>query len=183
MSRFMRSTHQPVRRLSADQRAESHSFSAIKAMIPQVEVLNLVPKSFIMPVSWPNESLIAFRESALPCRIPEALSKAMPRPRKVPSKPTINSSPGILATMRSGRVATAWFNSPSAPCSMSSAPLCVPPCQLRSQAGARPNTSAVISETSMPPMITVQNTNSNGFPNDGDRNSRTVPLTLPPQPG
>ncbi|MNE86361.1 hypothetical protein D3C80_1834540 [compost metagenome] len=126
---------------------------------------------------------MALSESALPWRIAEALSSAMPRPRNVPSKPTISNSPGMLPTMRSGRVATAWPNSPIEPCSMSSAPLWVPPCQLRSQAGARPNTSAVISEISMPPMITLKNTISSGLPRDGERNCRTPLLTPPPRSG
>ncbi|MNJ62219.1 hypothetical protein D3C77_580520 [compost metagenome] len=86
--------------------------------MPQVEVLNLVPRPSIMPMRF-------FMASSMPppalasTRMVDALFRAMPRPRKVPSKPRINRIPGMYSAIRSPGLATAALISCSEPCSTS----------------------------------------------------------------
>ncbi|MNP38718.1 hypothetical protein D3C76_1322520 [compost metagenome] len=105
----------------------------MKAIIPQVEVLNLVPKPCIMSIRSRMEESIAPMLLPELCKMPEALSRASPRPRNVPNRPRISSIPGITEAIFSAFVATDWLSSAAEPIS-AQIPGCVACNPFRSQA-------------------------------------------------
>ena len=74
-------------------------------MIPHVDVLNFVPSPSIIPIRF--DMALSMPAELASIKISDALLRAIPRPRKVPSNPKINKMPGIISAIFSAGLATA----------------------------------------------------------------------------